>query len=138
MKMDTHGYNIDGVAVYTDNKSYRCTLRRLFFMDVSMSHVTVDESMDEESRDELMYDEATVFKVMGNLFDLTRDNELFQKLYDLAAEKMISTNREIGQAVLFSYDYLPLFHKCLAGFLRNPDGFDENNEFYVALLKKIV
>ena len=136
--MDTCGYNIDGVAVYTDNKSYRSTLRQLFCMDVSMCHVTVDESMDDESRDELMYDNDAVITVMGNLFELTRDNVLFQNLYDLAAEKMISTNREIGQAVLFSYDYLPLFHKCLAGFLRNPDGFNDSNEFYVALLKKIV
>jgi hypothetical protein len=137
--MNTHGgYNIDAIAVYTDNKSYRSTLRRLFFMDVSMCHVTVDESMDDESRDELMYDNDAVITIMGNLFELTRDNVLFQNLYDLAAEKMISTNREIGQAVLFSYDYLPLFHKCLAGFLRNPDGFNDSNEFYVALLKKIV
>lgn len=136
--MDKCGYNIDAIAVYTDNKSYRSTLRQLFFMDVSMCPASVDESMDEESRDELMYDDATVFKVMGNIYELTRDNPLFQKLYDLGAEKMISTDREIGQAVLFSYDYLPLFHKCLAGFLRNPDDFDENNEFYVALLKKIV
>jgi len=137
--MNTYGgYNIDAIAVYTDNKSYRSTLRRLFFMDVSMCHVTVDESMDDESRDELMYDNDAVITVMGNLFELTRDNVLFQNLYDLAAEKMISTNREIGQAVLFSYDYLPLFHKCLAGFLRNPDGFNDSDEFYVALLKKIV
>lgn len=137
--METHGgYNINAVAVYSDNKSYRSTLRQLFFMDVSICDSKGDESMDEESRDELMYDDSAVVKVMGNIYELTRDNELFQKLYDLAAEKMISTDREIGQAVLFSYDYLPLFHKCLAGFLRNPEGFNENNEFYVALLKKIV
>lgn len=137
--MNTHCvYNIDAVAVYTDNKSYRSTLRRLFFMDVSMCAAMDHESMDDESRDELMYDNDAVITVMGNLFELTRDNVLFQNLYDLAAEKMISTNREIGQAVLFSYDYLPLFHKCLAGFLRNPDGFNDSNEFYVALLKKIV
>jgi hypothetical protein len=137
--METYGgYNIDAIAVYSDNTSYRSTLRQLFFMDVSMCSAMDNESMDEESRDELMYDDASVVKVMGNIYQLTRDNELFQKLYDLAAEKMISTNREIGQAVLFSYDYLPLFHKCLASFLRNPDGFNDSNEFYVALLKKIV
>jgi len=137
--MNTYGgYNIDAIAVYTDNKSYRSTLRRLFFMDISMCSEMDNESMDEESRDEMMYDNDAVITVMGNLFELTRDNVLFQNLYDLAAEKMISTNREIGQAVLFSYDYLPLFHKCLAGFLRNPDGFNDSDEFYVALLKKIV
>jgi hypothetical protein len=137
--MDTYGgYNIDAIAVYTDNKSYRSTLRRLFFMDVSMCPAMDDETIDEETRDEMMYDNDAVITVMGNLFELTRDNVLFQNLYDLAAEKMISTNREIGQAVLFSYDYLPLFHKCLAGFLRNPDSFNDSDEFYVTLLKKIV
>jgi hypothetical protein len=107
-------------------------------MDISMCPAMDDETIDEETRDEMMYDNDAVITVMGNLYDLTRDNVLFQNLYDLAAEKMISTNREIGQAVLFSYDYLPLFHKCLAGFLRNPDSFNDSDEFYVALLKKIV
>jgi hypothetical protein len=75
---------------------------------------------------------------MDDLFLLTKGNAWFQKLYDSAAEKMFSTNREIGQAVLFSYDYLPLFHKCLASFIKDPSTFDETNEFYVALSKKIV
>lgn len=130
-------YNINLDVTYQNNEQYRASLRHLFYMDISMCPLTM-ESIDEETRDELMYDEATVSKVMDELFVLTFENPLFQKLYDSAAEKMISTNREIGQAVLFSYDYLALFHKCLAGFIKNPETFDENNEYYVSLIKKIV
>jgi hypothetical protein len=130
-------FDINMDVAYQSNEQYRATLRRMFFMDISMCALTL-ESIDEETRDELTYDESTVSAVMDKLFDLTKSHPLFQYLYDAAAAKMISTNREIGQAVLFSYDYLPLFHKCLASFIRNPYEFDESNQHYVSLSKKIV
>jgi hypothetical protein len=130
-------FDINMEASYQSNEQYRATLRRMFFMDVSMCALTL-ESIDEETRDELTYDESTVSAVMDKLFDITKGHPLFQYLYDAGAAKMISTNREIGQAVLFSYDYLPLFHKCLASFIRNPEDFNESNEYYVSLSKKIV
>jgi len=130
-------FNIDTDISYQSNEQYRATLRRMFYMDVSMCALTL-ESIDEETRDELTYDEATVSSVMDELFDMTKNHALFQYLYDAAAGKMLSTNRDIGQAVLFSYDYLPLFHKCLASFIRSPSDFNESNPYYVALSKKIV
>uniref|UniRef100_A0A6C0B8B9 Uncharacterized protein n=1 Tax=viral metagenome TaxID=1070528 RepID=A0A6C0B8B9_9ZZZZ len=129
-------YNLDLEITYKNNEEYRTTLRQLFFMDVS--NCKIDETIDNETRDELMYDENTVNLVMNELFYMTAQFPLFQELYDIAAAKMISTDKTIGQAVLFSYDYLALFHKCLACFIKSPDTFDENNEYYVALLKKIV
>lgn len=130
-------FNIDTDISYQSNEQYRATLRRMFCMDVSMCALTL-ESIDEETRDELTYDESTVSSVMDELFDMTKNHPLFQYLYDAAAGKMLSTNRDIGQAVLFSYDYLPLFHKCLASFIRSPSDFNESNPYYVALSKKIV
>lgn len=129
-------YNLNLDVTYENNEQYRATLRRLFYMDVS--NCLIDESFDDETRDELMYDENSVNAVMDELFCMTARFPLFQNLYDCAAAKMISTDRTIGQAVLFSYDYLSLFHRCLASFIQSPETFDENNEYYVALLKKIV
>ena len=129
-------YNLNLDVTYENNEQYRATLRRLFYMDIS--NCSIDESIDDETRDELLYDENAVNDVMDELFCITAQFPLFQTLYDNAAAKMISTDRTIGQAVLFSYDYLSLFHRCLASFIKNPDTFDENNEYYVALLKKIV
>ena len=130
-------FDINMEASYQNNEQYRATLRKMFFMDVSMCPLTL-ESIDEETRDELTYDESTVSLVMDKLFDITKDHPLFQYLYDSAAAKMISTNREIGLAVLFSYDYMSLFHKCLASFIRESGEFTETNQHYVALAKKIV
>jgi len=129
-------YNLNLDVTYQNNEQYRAILRQLFFMDVSKC--TIDESIDDETRDELMYDENAVNDVMDELFCMTAQFPLFQALYDSAAAKMISTDRTIGQAVLFSYDYLALFHRCLASFIKSPETFDENNEYYVAILKKIV
>jgi len=133
----TRRFDIQTNVHYQSNEQYRSTLRRIFYMDVSLCALNM-ESIDEETRDELNYDESTVSKTMEELFDATKNNDQFNYLYDIAASKMLSTNREIGQAVLFSYDYLPLFHKCLACFIRNPSEFTETNENYVALCKKIV
>jgi len=106
-------------------------------MDISMCALNL-EAIDEETRDELTYDEKTVSSVMDELFTLTKDHALFQKLYDSAAEKMFSTDRDIGMAVLFSFDYLPFFYKCLVVFLKTPYEFTETNAHYVSLWKKIV
>jgi hypothetical protein len=130
-------FNIEMQVLYQSNTEYRAELRKMFYMDVSPCALDI-EHLDFETRDELEYDENKISSVMDDLFLLTKGNAWFQKLYDSAAEKMFSTNREIGQAVLFSYDYLPLFHKCLASFIKDPSTFDETNEFYVALSKKIV
>ena len=64
---------------YDNNETYRSVLRRLFYMDISMCPLTM-ESIDEETRDELMYDQGTVEKVMDELFVLTKENAFFQKL----------------------------------------------------------
>jgi hypothetical protein len=93
--------------------------------------------IDDETLDEMNYDEMTISKTMDLLYQFTQENEMFQKLYDLAAARMISTDRLIGQAVLFSYDYLPLFHQCLASFFNDEEPFDNNNTYYLELSKKL-
>lgn len=128
-------YNFEKDITYSNNKEYRALLREVFYMDISSCAVSPDD-VDEETFDELLYDEAKVSLVMNQIFCATIDDPIFQKLYDIAASKMLSENREIGQAVLFSYDYLPLYHRCLVAFLRTLD-WNENNADYNLLLKKI-
>ena len=124
-------YNINIELNYTDNFQYRNCIRQLFYMECSPN----EEDIDEETRDELTYDETSISRTMDILFDMTKDNEMFNVLYDLAAARMISIDRTIGQAVLFSYDYLQLFHKCLGCFLSND--FTNNNEYYLQLKQKL-
>jgi hypothetical protein len=93
------------------------------------------EGLDEETQDELLYDEKTMSIIMDEIYDATKNNDLFNELYDLAAARMFSTDRTIGQAVLLSYDYLCFFHNCLASFLK--DEFDNKNEYYLLLKIKL-
>lgn len=126
-------YNLDKDVYYTNNTEYRQCLRELFNMECS--HNPELEGIDEETKDELLYDENTMSSIMDEIYNATKKNDLFNELYDLAAARMFSTDRTIGQAVLLSYDYLCFFHNCLANFIKGD--FDNNNEFYLLLKNKL-
>jgi hypothetical protein len=108
-------------------------MRELFNMNL----INIHDDIDEETKDEMNYDEETISQTMDILFDMTKDNIWFKQLYDLAAGLMFSTDREIGLVVLFSYDNFPFFHSCLASFYNNPLEFHEKNEFYLKLKQKL-
>jgi hypothetical protein len=126
-------YDLNKDVSYTNNREYRKCLRELFNMNCIINEDLND--IDEETKDELLYDENTMSAIMDEIFNATKNNELFNELYDLAAARMFSTDRTIGQAVLLSYDYLCFFHNCLASFLRG--NFDNKNEFYLLLKIKL-
>lgn len=128
-----NNYNLNKDVYYTNNKEYRQCLRELFNMKCVISADL--EGLDEETKDELLYDENTMSVIMDEIYNTTNKNELFNELYDLAAARMFSTDRTIGQAVLLSYDYLCFFHNCLASFLKGE--FDNKNEFYLLLKMKL-
>jgi len=126
-------YDLNKDVSYTNNREYRKCLRELFNMNCIINEDLND--IDAETKDELLYDENTMSAIMDEIFNATKNNELFNELYDLAAARMFSTDRTIGQAVLLSYDYLCFFHNCLASFLRG--NFDNKNEFYLLLKIKL-
>jgi len=128
------------MSLYNTNTEYRKFLRQIFQMDsqkyqekIQQLESTNNETLDEETLDEISYDESAASTIMDDWYKKTEHNQLFQTIYDLAAAKMISTNREIGFAVLFSYDFLQLFYPCLMDFLQNSDGFNTTTESYCAL-----
>lgn len=127
-------YNTKLLIHYSNDTEYRACLRALF----SMKHVIqLDPDLDEITRDEQDYDIDAASQKLDFIFETTSGHPTFQELYDIAASKMISTDRSIGLSVLFSYDYLALFHQCLCSFYNDPYGFDESNAAFVALKKKI-
>lgn len=133
MTLYIKNYNLNKDVYYTNNKEYRQCLRELFYMNCVSSDDLND--IDEETKDELLYDEENTSIVMDELYNATKNSEIFNELYDLAAATMFSTDRTIGQAVLLSYDYLCYFHNCLASFLKGD--FDNKNEYYLLLKIKL-
>jgi hypothetical protein len=128
-----NNYNINKDVYYTNNKEYRQCMRELFNMKCVINPDM--EGMDEVTIDELTYDEKTMSVIMDEIYNATKNNDIFNELYDLAAATMFSTDRTIGQAVLLSYDYLCFFHNCLGSFLKG--NFDNKNEYYLLLKMKL-
>jgi hypothetical protein len=128
-------YNTETVLIeYNDNFTYRNTVRSLFGMNSNKTDIENQyDTIDNETLDELDYDDDLMTKIMNDLFVITKDNVLFQSLYDLAAAKLFSVDRQLGQGILFSYDYLYLFHACMCVFLCAPDEFTDMCIYYIDL-----
>lgn len=131
-------YNINVKVEYIDNKSYRECLRKIANMDISNLNIPFDqmEDLDEETKDELLFDENAMNKTMDFVYEKTINNDCFKELYLHGSSKMFSLDENIGLAVLFSYDYLEWFHLCLVEFFEKNE-FNENSIYYINLKNKI-
>jgi len=119
---------------YDNDVGYRSCLRRLFCM---ITPQDLDKDLDEITMDENNYDEESAKKGMNFIYKRTHTHPLFMILYKKAAGCMLSVDSEIGLAVLFSYDYMTSFHKCVQCFFSNPDNFNEECDEYTELHTKL-
>ena len=124
---------------YTNNTEYRQCLRQVFQMNSKNYPETIEQipDLDDETRDEMSYDETAASATMDYILATTKDNPLFQTLYDLAAGRMFSTDRDIGLTVLLSYDLLKLFYPCFIDFVQNRSSFNESSQSYCAVHKAL-
>jgi hypothetical protein len=129
--------------MYSTDVEYRQYFRKITEMREQVFHREPDhvdlnegipEDMDETTLDEYMYDEDAVTKTFDRIYQVTKDNVQFQELYDLAAAQMISMDREIGLAILMTYDYLWLFNACVVEYSEHRE-FDAQFNQLVGLLK---
>ncbi len=124
-------YNINIDVAYKDNETYRKCLRQVVNMDISNLNIPwdqMDDDLDEETKDELLFDNYAMSSTMDYVYDKTKENEFFKEIYLLGASKMFSTDPNIGLAILFSYDFFDLFHLCLQDFFNDKlDTINYNN-----------
>ena len=129
-----NAYNVEeGVPEYTNDQEYRQCLRRVFNMTLRKN----EHEIDDHSFDEINFDETATTKAMDYVYDKTCRVPFFKRLYLLAASKMFSLDSGIGLAVVFSYDYFMLFHKCFSYYMQSPDEFDESHEVCQKMIEKI-
>jgi len=122
---------------YTNNTEYRQYIRIFFNMEKNNYSQNIQSNWDEETIDEMSYDEFAISKGLDDIYEKTKDNRFFQIIYQNAAAKMISTNYEIGLSICISYDYFKYFASCLELFEKNPNGFNEKSQEYQSIIKKI-
>lgn len=106
----------DDFMNYNNDEEYRMCLRKLAGMKSEPN-----KDLDAISQDEFDFDEDSINQFLTTIYEATKHEELFQELYEYAAATMISTDPEIGLVVLYSYDYMKLFHLCVLEYLKNKD-----------------
>ena len=135
-------YRIETPIEYNDTEQYRQCIRALFEMDQTVYEQRIkdienhnQEVLDDVTRDEMSYDDGAAINVMDYVYSCTTEIIEFEKLYYSAALRMFSEDLNIGIAILFSYDYLQLFHLCLVEFFS--DRFNASFEPYRELVKRL-
>lgn len=139
-------YPIEFRVQYTNDKEYRAIIRTLCNMSSNIlafvkSEEEVDD-IDEITRDEWDFDQDAIAKLFDFIDSATGKEPLFDEIYQKAAGFMLSEDSSIGLAVLFSYDYLTVFHPVLCDYFRSDqngsgDRFDSNLPSVVHLRQKL-
>lgn len=84
------------------------------------------------TQNEDQFDAITEF--IDFIYKQTHEIPEFQLIYEKASATMFSTNLQIGLVILFSFDYLKLFHSVLCAFINN-DTEETKNESIQQLCK---
>lgn len=119
--------NLPSHICYETSAEYRSFIRHTFCFDPlktttygdMVSHDLTD--LDEESKDELTFDQEQEKRCMDILFEKTKDHPVFHELYTLAAACVFSTDPSIGHAVICCYDMFHLYYTCVHLFLHGGD-----------------
>ncbi len=131
--------------MYDSDKTYRAFLRQIMQMDAAKFYETSDIKCDPtdpkvspETIDEYNYDAEAVAEYLDGVYKSTKSRPEFQRLYVAAAALMFSEDKEIGLAVLLSYDYLAHFFQIYANYLKNVDEWSaDTDEVYQKLIDRI-
>lgn len=137
-------YEYGYVVEYDSDRGYRENLRCVFKMNKESIRKKIEdmcdkieENFDEETIDEVGFDEEAANRAMDDVFERTKNNKGFQEMYKLAAGKMISVDRKIGLAVCFSYDYFVYFHRCLKEYLDNGNVVMEDSNCFKEMIQRL-
>ena len=131
--------------MYSNDTEYRQYFRKITGMREQVFHHEpghinlnegIPEDMDDITLDEYMYDEEAVSNTVNSMYQKTKDDFRFQQMYDLAAARIISTDREMGIPVLMTYDFLWLFYECYTAYVENRPFDDLNAQLISALRTK--
>lgn len=126
--MSVYTYPVDIPEIsYANDAEYQDQIRMLFHMKA----VDTDDDPSDE------YDENAAMLAMDAIYERTKHSALFEKVYVLAANKLFLEDPAMGLPILFSYDYLDVFHRCLVHYLRTPETFHETTAIYQELLSRI-
>ena len=112
-------YNSNYVCFYNDDN-------KMFPLDHHLSPEDQCEIKDVIYKEDLLnvfglqeFDEHHISNEISKLYDVVCDWEELYPILDKLASKLMSTDREIGFLILFSYDYFFITHQILSEYFNN-------------------
>jgi len=119
---------------YSNDEEYKLCLHDFFLETFTLyrNNHTLKATMSTNILNDLT---STSSSVLDFVFEITHKNPNFINLYEKSAAICFSTDLDIGLAILFSYSYFDLFHKCLSLFIKQNNEPDfNNNEYFNTLI----
>ena len=116
--MKKHIISLPSFINYGTSTEYRAHIRHIFRFDPTEKFtyngkLTDFSELDQITQDELLFDNKNLSASMDVLFEDTKTEPFFQDMYLHAAGQMFSTDLQIGQAILCSYDTFNLYFACV-------------------------
>lgn len=109
-------------TLYEGNAEYRAELRNFFNMDTSSIRKELESlDVEEETIDEMVFDNEATKELLEKIYSLTRSNKSFITMYTKAAARMFSEDPEIGLVILLTYDHFWLFKQVYEEYLKLPE-----------------
>ena len=113
-----------GKIEYLNDQEYRICIAQIFNMSKSLAELeTIDDYSFEPAFD--------------MIYERTKDDPFFKKIYAVAAGFMLSEDPNVGMCVLFAYDYAKAFYAVLCDYLNEATG-NTNKEENKATLEKLL
>ena len=113
-----------GKIEYLNDQEYRICIAQIFGMSKSLAEL--------ETLDDCSFEPA-----FDMIYERTKDDPFFKKIYAVAAGFMLSEDPNVGMCVLFAYDYAKAFYAVLCDYLNGATG-NINKEENKATLEKIL
>lgn len=122
------------IVTCNSDSEYRTSMRLIMKMKTPSLDLNC---MDSVSADESDFDPDAALTFMKKLYEKTETNPDLMKLYIASASVFLTEDPTTGIAVLFAYDNLEKFHKCLSQHFDNEDEPLTKNEHYMSILSKM-
>ena len=119
----TYSYPVHLNIQYSNNNEYRDCIRQVFQMNARNFPDTSMLELDDETQDEMMYDDKSANDMMDFIYERTKLKDEFIDLYSKAASFMFSIDTNIGLTIDD-----PLLNKMSRGVVQNElDRFQKPN-----------
>ena len=107
-----------GKIEYLNDEEYRICIAQIFGMPKDLDDYSFEPIFDD-------------------IYERTKDEPFFKKIYAIAAGFMLSEDPNVGMCVLFAYDYAKAFYDVLCDYLNGAIS-NTNKEENKATLEKLL